>query len=235
MTAAAKDSACLIPVRGGSKGIPGKNLAEIVPGVSLLEWTIRQAVEVFPARDVFVSSDDPAMLAVAARTGVVAVERPAALARDESTTASVMDHLLATVGGDRFGSLAVLQVTSPLRQAGDIAEARRLIATGDFDSVVGVFEETRCHPAKMYLVEAGSAVPVLPAYEASRRQDLPRVFRRNGAIFFVTKAHYQSTGRLWGGRTGLVEMPIARSIDIDAPDDLDAARRYLASAGIREA
>lgn len=224
------NGACLIPVRGGSKGIPGKNLAEIVPGVSLLEWTIRQAVQAYPASDVFVSSDDEAMLAVASAAGVVALRRPAELARDESTTASVMDHLLASVDATRYTSLGVLQVTSPLRTAADIIEGRRLLDGGGFDSVVSVFEERLCHPAKMYLVEDGVAVPVLPAHESSRRQDLPRIVRRNGAIFLVTMAHYRATGRLWGGRTGFVEMPQVRSVDIDMPADLETARRFLAAA-----
>lgn len=225
--------ACLIPVRGGSKGIPRKNLAEIVPGVSLLEWTIRQALAVLPASDVYVSSDDSAMLEVAASAGAIPVVRPAELARDESSTASVMDHLLATVGEERFASLLVLQATSPLRVPGDIESALRLAATGRYDSVVSVFEEAHCHPAKMYLLKDGSAVPVLPEFEASRRQELPRVFRRNGAIFLITKAYYRASGRLWGGRTGLVEMPQARSIDVDAPADLDAARRLLAETAVR--
>lgn len=221
--------ACLIPVRGGSKGIPRKNLAEIKPGVSLLEWTIQQALSVLPASDIFVSSDDEEMLSVAAAAGVIGVRRPTDLARDESTTASVMDHLLMNMDESRFDALAVLQVTSPLRTPDDIRSGLQMIGTGSYESVVSVFEETRCHPAKMYLLESGSAIPVLPDHESSRRQDLPRAFRRNGAVFIVTRSYFRQTGRLWGGRTGLVEMPAERSIDIDAPADLEAARIALAA------
>lgn len=223
---------CLIPVRGGSKGIPRKNLAELTDGVSLLEWTIRQALETYPRRDIFVSSDDVEMLAIASAASVNAVSRPPELAGDSSTTASVVDHLLHSVDrtGDEFDAIAILQVTSPLRTTGDIRRSMDMIASGRYDSVVGAFEERDCHPAKMYYVESGSAVPVAPVHESRRRQDLPKVFRRNGAIFVVTMDYYRRTGKLWGGRTGLVEMPRERSVDVDAPADLEAARRYL-SAG----
>lgn len=219
--------ACLIPVRGGSKGIQRKNLAEIADGISLLEWTIRQAKSVLRQDDIFVSTEDEEMFAVAARCGVVAVRRPLDLARDESTTNSVMEHLLTTIDETCYAALAVLQVTSPLRTTHDIKAGLLRMATGEYDSVVSVFEEDQCHPAKMYLLESGVAIPVLPAYEASRRQELPRVFRRNGAIFMVTREFYRETGRLWGGRTGLIEMPRDRSVDIDAPADLVAARKII--------
>lgn len=221
---------CAIPVRGGSKGIPRKNLAEIVDGVSLLEWTIRQALGAYPVEDIFVTTDDREMAQLAARCGVQVVDRPPELAQDASTTASVIDHLLevADPDGTRFDGIAILQVTSPLRTVEDIRSSQALMRSGKFDSVVSVFEERNVHPAKMYFIESGSAVPVAPAYECSRRQDLPKVFRRNGAIFVTTRAHFKRTGRLWGGRTGLVEMPQERSIDVDAPEQLQTARRALA-------
>ena len=104
------------------------------------------------------------------------------------------------------------------------------MATGGFDSVVSAFADEGPHPAKAYLVEDGIARSVMPEFETSRRQDLPPVFRRNGALFMVTREHYARTGRLWGGRTGLVEMPRERSIDIDAPQDFELARaRFLAN------
>jgi CMP-N,N'-diacetyllegionaminic acid synthase len=222
---------CVIPVRAGSKGIPRKNLAEIVDGVCLLEWTIRQARRAYPVEDIFVSTEDAEMARIAADCGVQVVSRPPELAQDASTTASVVEHLLAQVDpeGRRFQAIAILQVTSPLRTVEDILSAKDLMAAGRYDSVVSACEETARHPAKMYFLEAGCAVSVAPSFECSRRQDLPKVFRRNGAIFVVTREHFDRTGRLWGGRTGLVQMPGERSIDIDAPPDLEAARRFLSS------
>jgi CMP-N,N'-diacetyllegionaminic acid synthase len=219
----------VVPARGGSKGIPRKNLARLPSGMSLLEWTIDQALRCFGRDEVLVSTEDAEMAAVAAGRGAQIVSRPADLAQDHSTTASVVADLLARIdpGAGRYDTVAILQVTSPLRRDEDVARARALLESGRFDSVVSAFEVTDTHPAKMYYLDGDVAYPVSPEYETARRQDLPRVFRRNGAIFMTTRARFAATGTLWGGRTGLVVMPRERSIDIDGPDDLEAARRFL--------
>lgn len=222
---------CVIPVRGGSKGIPRKNLAELFEGMSLLEWTVRQAQTVYDADQVVVSSDDAEMLGVARSLGVQAQARPEELARDDSTTASVVDYLLATLDpdGSLYDSLTILQSTSPLRQTADIAMARTLLDGGQYDSIVGAYRETVVHPAKFYFLHDGLAQSVLPEFETGRRQDLPPIYRRNGAIFMVTREYNARTGRLWGGRTGLAIMPVERSIDIDTPGDLERARDYFSA------
>src|SRR5690606_14120664 len=104
-----------------------------------------------------------------------------------------------------YAAIAILQVTSPLRLPQDIFRAREMIETGAYDSVVSAYPETATHPAKMYILRGGMAHAVLPEFETARRQDLPPVYRRNGAIFMVTRAQFERTGRLWGGRTGLAE------------------------------
>lgn len=226
----------VIPVRGGSKGIPRKNAAEVMAGVSLLEWTLRQAHEACPPDDVVVSTEDAELARIAAGCGARVVDRPAELAQDGSTTASVVAHLLGRVDPDasRYQAISILQVTSPLREADDIRRSAQMIASGRFDSVVSAYQSFDCHPAKLYLLTPEGAQPVLPELETGRRQDLPPVYRRNGAIFVVTRDFYARTGRLWGGRTGLVEMPRARSVDVDAPEDLEAVRRYLAGSARQE-
>lgn len=224
-------TACIIPARGGSKGIARKNLAEIAEGVSLLEWTIDQALRCYPAEDVLVSTEDAEIAAMAATRGANVIARPEELARDASTTTSVVEHLLREIDPDgaRFDAIAILQVTSPLRRDADIVKAEEMLATGQFDSVVGAYEWTGGHPAKMYYLDGDKAVSVAPEYETCRRQDLPPVYRRNGSIFLATRDYFTETGMLWGGRVGLVPMPRERSIDIDAPDDLERARTILRS------
>lgn len=222
---------CVIPVRGGSVGIPRKNLSEISGGVTLLEWTIDQALRCFPSEDVFVSTEDPEMARVAEARGANVVVRPEALARDDSTTVDVVEHLLSEMdsSASRFDAIFILQVTSPLRRDEDVVEAITLFRSGNFDSVVGAFEVTDTHPAKMYFLEEGVAKSVAPEYETHRRQDLPPVYRRNGSIFLVRLSYYAEVGLLWGGRVGLVRMPRDRSIDIDTPEDLERARAIVRS------
>ena len=101
----------------------------------------------------------------------------------------------------------------------------------NYDSVVSAFQTKACHPAKLYYLDQTTvlplAIPVAPELQRSRRQDLPKVFRRNGAIFMVTREFYTKTGQLWGGNTGLLDMPESRSIDIDTISDLKLARRFI--------
>ncbi|OOY99066.1 acylneuraminate cytidylyltransferase family protein [Solemya velum gill symbiont] len=224
-----KRTICIIPVRGGSKGISRKNLSEIKNGISLLEWTIRQALRVYPQQDVYVSTEDGEMTDVARSCGAQVIARPKELATDESTSVSVVEHLLESVdpNADMFALITLLQVTSPLRTDDDVLLAKNKIESGQYDSVVSAFEDKISHPAKMYFLDSDRAIPVAPKYESMRRQDLPKVVQRNGAIFSVTRSFFEHEGRLWGGRTAIVEMPRERSIDIDAPIDLETARSYL--------
>lgn len=221
---------CVIPVRGGSKGIPRKNLATLFDDMTLLEWTIRQAHAVYDTDEVIVSTEDRAMSDLASACNSQVHHRPSELAQDSSSTASVVEHLVQEQkkSGRRYDVIAILQVTSPLRDAADIRSAREIMLTGNYDSVVSAYREDLTHPAKMYFWEGAMARPVLPEMEGLRRQDLPQVFRRNGAIFMATMEHFERTGALWGGRTGLVQMPKSRSVDVDSEHDLAAAREFFA-------
>ncbi len=221
--------ACIIPVRGGSKGITRKNLSPLVGNDTLLDRTIDQALRCFAPNEVLVSTEDEEMAAAAGKRGARVIPRPGHLAQDQSTTASVVEDLLENLdpSATKFHQILILQVTSPLRQDDDVIAARELINSGKFDSVISGFPVTEHHPAKMYFMEGDLARSVSPEFETARRQDLPPVCRRNGAIFWTTREWFAKTGKLWGGRTGLVVMPHERSVDIDAPEDLVAAQAYL--------
>lgn len=224
----AASSFCIIPVRGGSKGILRKNLAPF-NGMSLLEWTIQQARQVYANEHIMVSTEDAEMAQVTTNCAVRLINRPPELAQDETTTNAVVDHLLSEVdpAGDNFNHFTILQVTSPLREAEDIRKAETLMQSGEYDSVVSGYIEEESHPAKMYRLVDGKAVSIAPEMEAMRRQDLPEIYRRNGAIFSCTRNYYDRTGKLWGGEMGIVEMPRERSIDIDTPDDLKRAQKMV--------
>lgn len=225
------NTACIIPVRGGSKGIPRKNLAILPGGASLLEWTIDQALRCFPRKDVLVSTEDNEMAAVADRRGANVVARPPELAQDESTTSAVVSDLFNRIDSDtasrRYGRIVILQVTSPLREDEDIERGKAMMDSGAFDSVVSAFEVIGTHPAKMYYLDGDVATSVSPEFESARRQNLPKVYCRNGALFVVNRDYFEATGKLWGGRAGIVAMPRDRSIDIDNSADLERVREYL--------
>jgi CMP-N,N'-diacetyllegionaminic acid synthase len=224
---------CLIPVRGGSKGLPRKNATAVVDGISLLEWSIRQAVPSRLGHALLVSTEDAELAQIADRCGVEVAVRPAALSEDSTPTADVVQHLLRERDpeGILIDAITILQATSPLRQTYDIDAAVELFETGAYDSVVSGCEYEGPHPAKLYYASAGAVAPVAPDFESARRQDLPKVYRRNGAIFMVTRKHFKATGRLWGGNTGMLVMPKERSVDVDTLADLETVRRYLDAAG----
>jgi CMP-N-acetylneuraminic acid synthetase len=224
--------ACIIPVRGGSKGIKRKNLSPLLGDVTLLDWTIDQALRCFKPSEVLVSTEDEELAAAARGRGAQVIPRPNHLAQDHSTTASVVEDLLENLdpSASKFHQVLILQVTSPLRQDSDVDAARELMDSGQFDSVISGFAIKEHHPAKMYFMDGDLARPVSSEFETARRQALPPVCLRNGAIFWTTRDWFTKTGQLWGGRTGLVVMPRDRSVDIDTPEDLAAAQDYLSRA-----
>ena len=214
----------ILPVRGGSKGLLRKNALEVMDGVSLLEWSIRESQKSRLKDALLVSTEDAELADIATRCGVDLAHRPAELAQDDTTTAAVVAHVLQEREPD---AITILQVTSPLRRAEDIDGALDLFEGGDYDSLVSGCAYDGPHPAKLYVADGDAITSVAPEYETARRQDLPALYRRNGAIFMVKAAYFKQTGKLWGGHTAMLKMPVERSVDVDSRDDLDAAREYL--------
>ena len=225
-------------MRGGSKGLPRKNALEIKEGVSLLEWTINQANEVFQNNDVIVSTEDLELSSIAKNVGARVLDRPTELAQDETTTATVAKHVLQQLDPEEriYDAICILQVTSALRRKEDILKSIKMISSEKYDSIISGFELINNHPAKQYtineiqgLLVAESILPEshpLQQQHANRHQRA-KIYQRNGAIFLVTRKHFIETGHLWGGCIGIVQMPFERSIDIDTADELKQARFFL--------
>lgn len=229
---------CLIPVRGGSKGLLRKNTLEVKEGISLLEWTINQANEVFQNDDVIVSTEDLELSSIARNVGTRVLDRPTELAQDETTTAAVVENVLQHLDAEEktYDAICILQVTSALRRKDDILKSIKMISSKNYDSVISCFELINSHPAKQYTINeiqglliAESILPEshpLQQQHANRHQRA-KIYQRNGAIFLVTRKHFIETGHLWGGSIGIVKMPFERSIDIDTADELKKARFFL--------
>jgi CMP-N,N'-diacetyllegionaminic acid synthase len=197
-------------------------------GMSLLEWSIREAQKSRLKDALLVSTEDAELAQIAARCGVQVAHRPAELAQDNTTTAAVVADLLQEHEAD---VITILQATSPLRQAVDIDAALALFESGEYDSVVSGCVYNGPHPAKLYMADGRGVRPVAPEFEIARRQDLPLIYQRNGAIFMVKAAYFKQTGALWGGNTAMLKMPVERSVDVDSHADLEAARKYLEANG----
>jgi CMP-N,N'-diacetyllegionaminic acid synthase len=214
----------VIPARGGSKGIPRKNLAEMY-GRTLLEWTCRACAGSRELSRLVVSTDDGDIADIAARLGVDVVSRPAELAGDEVPMLPVVEHALTAAGGADL--VALLQPTSPLRRAEHIDEAIDALRGSDADTVVSVVPVPHnLVPSSLLRLVDGKLVP-LQEEAPLRRQDKERLFARNGPAVLVTRAEVIRGGALYGGDTRPYVMSPEDSIDVDTPFDLELAAFLL--------
>lgn len=227
----------VIGARGGSKGLPGKNVASLC-GKPLLAWSIDAARQSASIARTVVSTDDETIAIVARQHGAdVPFLRPAALATDDAPAIAVVRHVVEALARDGYHPDAVmlLQPTSPLRTAGDIDRAAALLLERQADAVVSVCP-AKPHPYWMKGIDAtGWMRDLLPQPEAfTGRQALPEVYALNGAIYLV-RSEVLLTGGWNGPRTAAYVMPLERSIDIDTSLDLAIAEfllgRRLADAG----
>lgn len=216
----------VIPARGGSKGLPGKNILP-VGGKPLISYTI-DAARSSPSIDrLILSSDDQAIMDAAREWGCeVPFRRPGALATDTATTIDVILHALDELPG--YEVVVVLQPTSPLRTGHDIDEACRVFLESGAPACVSV-SPVEQSPYWMYTVgERNRLQPVVPQRPAStRRQDLPTVYAPNGAVYIADAGWLREERAFITDETVPYVMPAARSIDIDNAEDLEAFRARL--------
>jgi N-acylneuraminate cytidylyltransferase len=220
----------VIPARGGSKGIPRKNL-KLLRGRPLIAYTIDAARKSRRLTHCVVSTEDAEIARVAAELGAEVVERPIELARDDTPSLPVVQHATEVVERSlgRFDAVFTLQITSPFRSAADIDDAIERLRTSGAESVIGVVRVFDNHPARIKRIHEGRLVPFdTPEPEGIRRQDLPPAYLRNGAVY-VTRRDVLARGSLLGADQCPFEMPPERSINIDELLDFALAEAALAS------
>lgn len=221
----------VIPARGGSKGLVGKNKA-LLRGVSLVERSILAAKSVPAISRIVVSSDDEDIIAIAQRLKVEVVRRPKHLSSDNSPIEATITHALNVVVQHSFfpDALVLLQPTSPLRDEQVLADALyRFELGGCSGSVFGVITAEH-HPAKMFRISSEELVPFTTATDLSRpRQELPQVVRQSGSLYIVGTKQFLLSQSLFVRPARWVEVSAEEAIDIDTSSDLDAAHRALHS------
>lgn len=218
---------CVVPARGGSKGVPRKNL-RVLAGRPLIAWTIEQALAARPSMDVVVSTDDDEIAAAAEAAGaLVPFRRPPELARDDTPTEPVVRHAIeaARAADAAPDAVMLLQATSPVRLPGTVSRAiAQLDATG-VDSLVGVVPQAP-------FIWADGAEPSA-AYDVTarpRRQDLtPQTlrYRETGSLYLTRTWVYDELDNRIGGRTGLFVMDEVEGVDVDTELDLAVAEQQL--------
>ena len=226
----------IITARGGSKGIPGKNL-KLLGGRPLLDYSIDAANDT-PLDRLILSTEDQKIADVARSLGCdVPFMRPAELARDETPHLPVIQHAtrwLLEHENYQPEVVLILQPTSPLRSSADIAAALRMLELSGADSVVSVSEvSAHAHPMRMLRVDdQGNAVLFATGQPVrnriNRRQDLPKAWVMNGAVYACrTEVLFAAEPSLYGDRVVAYPMPAERSISIDTLEDWAEAERAL--------
>jgi CMP-N-acetylneuraminic acid synthetase len=235
----------VVTARGGSKGLPGKNL-RLLAGKPLIAHTIDTACESRAFDRVILSTDDDAIAAAGRRYGCeVPFMRPAELARDETPHLPVLQHAvrwLADREGYEADAVMILQPTSPMRRPLDICESIALLERSGADSVVSVSEvPAHYNPMRTLRVDADGFATLFVTGEPvrrriNRRQDMPAAWTMNGAIYlfrtFVLAAAPERAGAepsLYGNRTAAYVMPHEFGISIDSLDDWTEAEHALTS------
>jgi N-acylneuraminate cytidylyltransferase/CMP-N,N'-diacetyllegionaminic acid synthase len=220
----------VIPARGGSKGIPHKNIVNLT-GKPLIAYTIQAALKSKNSQRVIVSTDDVKIAEVAKSYGAeVPFLRPAELAKDDAPSLLVIQHAVKYVEeneGHKFDVVVVLQPTSPLRSKEYIDEAvEKLLRTGA-DSVVTVCE-VKHHPFWSFTAKGDNLYPFSKkGITIGKRQDLPEIYAVNGAVYALRRDVLFEQNSLYGKDTRAVVMPYEESLDIDNYFDLFIAEMML--------
>jgi CMP-N-acetylneuraminic acid synthetase len=222
--------------RGGSKGLPGKNV-RLLAGKPLIAWSIEHALAVPRISRVIVSTDSAEIASVAADYGAqVPFLRPAELARDDSPEWLAWRHALEYLHAHDHSmpeAMVSLPTTSPLRSSRDVERCLDKYETGDFDTVITVAEADRSPYFNMVRFNADHSVSLVIPSEScvTRRQDTPPVFDMTTVAYVANSAFVMSQEGVFSGRVGAVKIPRERAIDIDTLLDFKFAEFLLQGGG----
>ena len=222
----------LVPARGGSKGVPGKNVRPLA-GHTLLEYTARAARESGVLDRVILSTDSPEIADAGRRAGLeVPFMRPAALACDDTPMLPVIQHALAETARSGWSPdvIVLLQPTSPLRRPEHIRDAVNVLRDTSADSVVTVVEVPRhLSPDYVMRMDEGRLKPFLPeGARITRRQDARPAYSRDGTVYAFRRATVERFGGIYGDDCRPLLIDANESLSIDSPADWDEAERVLA-------
>lgn len=213
----------IIPARGGSKGIPKKNIIPLA-GKPLIAWTIDAAKKSKYIDKVVVSSDDDEILKVATKFGAESIKRPTKLATDtalpEPLIFQVMNYLKEKEGYVPK-IIVYLQPTSPLRDTVDIDSSIEMILNKKATAIISVHELEKKYLKTFITDEYGYLKgSVNNKYPFMNRQQLPNIYMPNGIIFAITRKEFMKTGQLFSNKTAPYIMTPEKGFDLDTLEDL---------------
>lgn len=228
MGAMTNKAIAIIPARGGSKGLPRKNVLDLA-GKPLISWTIEACLQSSFVSKTVVSSDDAEILEVSSSYGAETLLRPKELASDSALTipviAHVIDALKEQLEGYRY--IVLMQPTSPLRTSKHLDEAFSIMSSSKATSLISVTQPVHS-PLKSFKLEGCYLKGLInDEYPFMRRQDLPETYHANGAIYIVDIAEFIEHNSLLTSKCLPYVMTAKDSLDIDNIQDLSMAKSIL--------
>ena len=213
-----KNIVAIIPARGGSKGIPKKNLIDFC-GKPLLAWSIIQAQNTPQIKKIYVSSDSDVILECAEKYDAVGIKRPDDIAGDTAPSESAIAHACEQIG-NLAETIVFLQPTSPLRKPDDITKAIEVFDAGNYDSL---FSACELHDFLIWeKANEGELKSFNYNYQnRTRRQDRSSQYVENGSIYIFKKNVIDKYNNRLGGKIGMFLMDFFQSFEIDNEDDVD--------------
>ena len=222
----------IIPVRGGSKGVSGKNI-KLLDGKPLLAYTSEIALQSKYLTEVMVSTEDEPIMEVAKNLGIkVPFVRPMTLAQDNTPTLDVIIHALEWYKNQNifFDAVCLLQVTSPFRTVAFLDEAIEKFMKKDTDSLVSVQKvphEYNPHWTFEVNAEGNLKIATGEAEIISRRQELPTAYHRDGSIYLTKTKVLLDEHSLYGKSTAFIESDSESYVNIDTLQDWEKAEEMI--------
>lgn len=222
----------LIPARGGSKGIPRKNIRKLC-GKPLLQYAAESALEARRLSRVILSTDDLEIAEIGHRCGLeVPFLRPAELAEDDTPMLPVVQHAVKMLecAGDTFDAVCLLQPTNPLRRAEDIDACIEMLEKTDADSVVTLLPvPPKYNPHWVYFQNGGNffRLSTREPSPIARRQDLPKAFHREGSVYVTKRDVIVEQNSLYGWRLAGHMLDPERCVNVDETEDWERASTLL--------
>jgi CMP-N,N'-diacetyllegionaminic acid synthase len=218
----------LIPARGGSKGVPGKNI-KMLGGKPLISYTIQSALESTLIQDVIVSTDSAEIKEIAIDCGAnVPFLRPPELSNDSAKSIDVVLHALEYLKqkGKEYDAIILLQPTTPFRPKGFIDEAISLYKNKNYDSLVSVLSvPDEYNPHWVYEVDEKGFLKLSTGEQEiiSRRQELPKAFIRDGSVYITSTDVVNHSRSFYGNKLGYIISDEKFHVNIDTPLDWERA------------
>lgn len=216
----------IIPARGGSKGVPRKNI-KLLAGKPLISYSIKAALQSQYINRLIVSTEDSEIKKISENYGSEVIERPKEFALDDSPTTDAVFHSLKILEKENYKPdlIVLLQATSPHRNEEDIDNAIKLFLESNCEAVVSV---CNLDHRRIFLIKNNCLDPIMKESLHKRRQDAPDLYTSNGALYIIEPKILQKYGSFHPPETVPYIMPTDRSIDIDTEFNFQLSEFILA-------